>query len=695
MASAVEPAKREHAAPATPAPLPATGTSHAAPPVGNDNSPVTGNHPGIDPTDFTRANRIHVKYGSLFVDPYLVVHPRELAETAEAEAALRQKLRLTYSINNPSFFEAPDRSAIALNLGQLIPTSFAAKRSALLEKVQEYNKEVDTKTDTELAQQAADKRHPFAAIVRDTVENPQVDPVGMELLQNGLGIYMLVREKLTQAGFKDTLPNYVTREQTPDQVLADLADKIGVDPRAMREAALKGGLDGVGQVLGLSAAYVADVKKLMAYAQTQDFGYNLVEHWHLGRQLLGIEAPLEQKLAAGIDARITSKIDEYRRLKQHHYEVPESIQKEETRIASALNLVEPVQRALMFRLGYEICFSPEMTADDIAYYKGIYGLHRKAANDLSDVRGTYRIYFSGHGDLKKSYRTLCHEIAHNLWPNQFSQQETATIDALANSDAERFSQWQRVVGDPAHFDKFSKLHSIYKAADTAEKRAAVVAETNEWLQKLAQENRWPAQPELSVDGLFPHLGEAREFQFMVAHALDVLTVEGNLYNRAEYNSTPERFREVISRFAELKQVEYRDQPQLLHFLAPGLDQMWEQHYIPHLNRVYHAIGPQPAEQVKLAPPASANDNAAPLPPLPVATNDNALNINQLPKVANGSPITAAPKVEERPGSPVAAPTAHALSVDGAPQMRVDASTITRNSRVDAALSALDAIRRGG
>src|SRR5262249_25150864 len=153
---------------------------------------------------------------------------------------------------------------------------------------------------------------------------------------------------------------------------------------------------GVGRLFGLDPRYVTDVKKLADYASTQDFGYNIVEHWHLGRQLLGLDAPLEQKILAGKDARITAKLHEYRARQHNFYDVPEPIKKEESRIAQALELVEPIQRKLAFALGYEICFSPEMTADDIAFHKGIYGLHRKTSNDLSDVRGTYRIYFSGH-----------------------------------------------------------------------------------------------------------------------------------------------------------------------------------------------------------------------------------------------------------------------------------------------------------
>jgi hypothetical protein len=94
--------------------------------------PLAG-QPGVNPLDFVAANRIQVKDGSLFVDPYLVLHPREL--DPKNEAALRAKLNLTYGINNPSFYEAPERVSVAVNLGQLIPVTATAKRSKLVEAV--------------------------------------------------------------------------------------------------------------------------------------------------------------------------------------------------------------------------------------------------------------------------------------------------------------------------------------------------------------------------------------------------------------------------------------------------------------------------------------------------------------------------------------------------------------------------------
>jgi hypothetical protein len=668
---------------AMPSPTVAT-TQTALPTAANHRS---GLRTGGDAMDFVADNRIHVKDGSLFIDPYLVIHPRELKP--ENETRLREKLRLTYSVNNPSFYESSDRLAIALNLAQLVPVSLKAKHSRLMDEVKKFNAQVDSGVDADLLKLQNDKQHPFAAIVRDTLEKPTRDPVGIETLQNGVSIYLLLREKLTKQGYLGPLASYVGgRAQTPDQVLGELAPKIGISPIQMREAALRGGLEGIGTLLGLDPAYVADVKKFSAHAATQDFSLNLIDQWHLGRQLLGIQAPLAQKIETGIAARVEKTIADARAQLRNRFEVPEPVKAEEKRVAEALNLVDPIQRALMFKLGYEICFTPDVTADSIAKYNGIYGLHRKAANDLRDVRGTYRIYFSGRGDLKGSMRTLVHEVAHNLWPEQFSGNEVKAIDALAASDAKHFAKWQGVVGEPDHFVTFEKFFNAYKAGNDQEK-AAVIASTNAWL----------APQGITVDGLFPYLREARDFQFMVQHAYDTLSVEGARYAKSGYDSPNERFREVISRFAELKQVEYKSEPQLLHFLAPGLDQIWEAHYIPHLNRVYQGL--LASDKGSVGGHSLARDESA----LPHAAYEGAMGTLESPKVVERPVEATQPKVEQRPtepavpaphGTPVKAASAEACLADGmTPQNTIDAPSASLNGLMSerglAALNTLNAM----
>jgi hypothetical protein len=583
---------------------------------------------GTDAMDFVRDNRIHIEHGSIFVDPYLVIHPRELDPANED--ALRKKLTLTYSINNPSFYEAPERVAVALNLGQLVPVTLGAKRSRLMEAVKKFNAEVDSGADSELQKQAQDKHNPFTAIVRDTVDHPNVDPVGLELLKNGLGVYLLLREKLTRNHYLKRETDYVVRAGTPDQVLQDLADKVEVTPQQIREAALSGGLEGIGKLLGLDPRYVSDVKELTEYAAGRDFGYNLIEHWHLGRQLLGLDAPLEDKITTGMDARITAKIAEYRGRIAHHYELPEPIQKEEARIATQdMAVLEPIQRQLMHVLGYEICFTPEVTADNIAFHKGIYGLHRKAANDLTDINGTYRIYYSGHGRREGAVGTLAHEVAHNFWPGYFSKDQVTRIDQLAESDAARFRDMRLILD--TDFAAFDNLLKAYRAGDAREKQAV-----------LASANERYANYGITVDGLFPVLRDAQSFRWMVWDANDVLKVEGARYNHSGYDTPQERFREVISRFAEMRQVSQRDEPEVLKFLAPGLTEIWEKHYIPHLEKVYQDVVKYKREHgsTTLAPTAPTTAMADNVTPLVAPANENAPKVKEEPK-PQGTPVKAA------------------------------------------------------
>lgn len=656
MATSIEQAVKEHKAPQAFSPGARADTHVVLPPAAAPIKEVTATDhaPGADGMDFVRHNRIHVEHGSLFVDPYLVIHPREL--DPKNEAALRQKMQLTYSINNPSFYESPERVAIALNLGQLVPVSLGAKRSKLLDEVKKFNGQVDSGADAGLMQQASDKRAPFTAIVRDTVENPDVDPVGLELLKNGLSIYLLLREKLTQNHYLSTISDYVERSNTPDQVLSDLADKTGVTPQQIREAALQGGLDGVGQLLGLDQKYVDDVKQLSNYVSQHDFGYNLVEHWHLGRQLMGINAPLEEKLKVGMDARITAKIGEYRGRVRHYYDVPEPIKKEEERIAhDDMSVLEPIQRKLMFALGYEICHTPENTADKIAFHKGVYGLHRKAANDLSDIDGTYRIYYGGHGSREKAVGTLAHEVAHNFWPSYFDKNEVAEIDRLAASDASGFTQLQYLMDQ--QFDAFETLHRAYMAGNAEEKKA-VIATANERFANYG----------VAVDELFPYLVDAKSFRFMVWDACDVLHVEGGRYNRSGYDTPQERFREVISRFAEMRQVSHRDNPGVLRFLAPGLTQVWEQHYIPHLERVYQDVVAHKAKAPSVTGTTSATLHEAVIP-----TGEEQ------------------PKVEERV-KPAGTPVGVQADSSSAPNNKVLANSIQMNPNT---LAAFDALKEMG
>ena len=562
------------------------------PPAANDTivapavaaAPTTSLPPVPPVARFIEENRIHVEHGSIFDSPYLVVHPRELAP--EREEKLRKKLDLTYSMDDPSFFEGQARMMVALEMGQYLPIPLDAKRSLLMESIKQFNAEVASGQDAGLKQQAEDRNHPMAAILRDTLKKPERDPVGLSMLKNSLAMYLLSRERLTQRGYLGHITDYIKRAGSPEQVFNDLKEELGVTPGQIQDAALKGGIDGVGALFGLDPHYVADVKQLVEATSTHDFSYNMVEHWHVGRRILPPDATLEQKLAAGKAARIDAKIKELRGRVHQHYDVPAPIQAEEKRIAEALKLVHPSQLALLDDLGYEISYSPEMTVGHLARQSWrLYGLHRKTANDVRDIRGTYRIYFSGKGDLKGSMRTLVHEVTHNLWPDYFTAEEVKAIDTLAASDRDHIRALSTLMN--AHFQEFEALVKAYEAGNDREK-AAVLATMNE-------------QFGMKFDAVLPHLKDPYEFLWTVKHADDRLHVEGDTYAKSGYGTPQERFREVLSRFSELKLVELRDSTPLLNFIAPGLNQIFDQYYIPHLDRVRQAIHQQTPAQGGIAP----------------------------------------------------------------------------------------------
>jgi hypothetical protein len=662
----------------------------------------------ISPQAFIDANRIHVQDGSLFVDGGLVVHRREL--DPKNEAALRQKLTLTYGLHSPSFFEKEKRMEVALNLGHLVPVATETKRQKLLQDIQKFNQEVATGRDPELTKALTDRFAPMRAIVHDTTHpDHNADPVGVEELKNGLALFLLCREKLTRNGYFEPVVNYVEHHERPDQVSEDLAEKLGVTPLQLRIAAYQGGVGGVGKLLGLEPAFTARVGELVEHISKRDFSMNDIEHWHEGRKQLGENASMQETIASGMQARIDKTIHDLR-LKTHGiYESPEAIKREEQRIAGALNLVEPIERAMLFALGYEICYTPERTADHIAFHKSIYGLHRKTADDLRDVTGTYRIYFSGKGNEKDSLRTLRHEIAHNLWPAEFTPEEVETVDKLANADRTRFDALHRIT--TSYKPQLEAYIAAYQQAPNAQAKQAIQQQANEAFAPL----------HVQVGDVLPHLRAADQLTWLVSEARDRLSVEGKLYNRSGYDEPATRFREMISRYSELQYVAYREQPEmqaLLAFVAPGMTQTFRGIYLPHLERVYHKLtGATPPASNVAAPALAEEEPKAKKIPQP---EDKAVQgkIDQRPEAlpaiaaagaAGAAPETTKPiklpqpedktvngKIDERPE--VAATTAHdpnctqaCCAHNAQPKERIEARGSSVKARYPLAVSALAAM----
>lgn len=597
-------------------------------------TPATAQAVSDDVQRFIDANRIHIQHGSLFLDPYLVVHPRELKP--ENADALKAKLSLTFGLNNPSFYESYDRLPVALNLATLLPRQLGPWRAGLMRAIDEFNLAVKTGRDPQLDALAEERAHPFQAIVNQTLKAPDSDPMGMETLKGGLTFYLLLREALTRKGHLNSMTSYVRHDQTADQILTSLQDKIGITAEVITEAARTGGLAGVGKALGLDDAYLREVQDVVDKAATKEFSYNLIEHWHIGRQLLaGKNASIDDKISVGFERRLLDTMTQLKAKAKGQTDVPDSVKSREQWVADGLKLLPPIQRQLLWDLGYEIGYTDDVTADKIAFHPHIYGLHRTTKDGMNDVRGTYRIYFAGKGDQELSRRTLVHEVTHNLWPSLFSEADVQQIDALANRD--RLNLQTKATVLDAQFETFKGFVDAYhKAGATAEQKQQVLSQANTHFSSTLGD----------VSALIAENKDAYEVLHMTQHANERLHVDGKLYKQSGYHGPQERFREVISRFAELRYVRLREQPALLEFVAPGLRQMYDQQYLPHLERLHAEIV---ARQQTMAQPAAPQGTAV------AAANDNQTEQGKLPPQPEEGATREQPKVEVRVNQPV--PTA--------------------------------------
>jgi len=601
--------------------------------------------PGVNVRDFITGNRIHIEGTSFFISPVLMLNWRELDPKNEAATTL--KMRQAYTDNKPSFFaEVPEKAKkkgdIAKALGKLLSPSLTAQSEKLHTDIEAYKTKADLGYDPESAERERDKRAPMTANLREETEKKPRDTVADEKQRNALTLYLLCREKLKQNGYPKSLTSYVVDLKIPDkehkpeiadQILEDIAGKMGVPAQKIREAAIAGGVDAVGQALGLNPLVVGDIKACVDHAATHNFSENIIKNWGRGRFLLGPQATPAAKMEAGVADRIRETLAEYRRELHGRYELPADAQAEEKRVAEALEVLEPIQRALLYRTTTQIGYTSQFTIDSISANKNNFGLNDKSTTDPQNSNVNH-LYFSRRGDLKSSLRTLAHEAFHNVWPSKFSAEEAAHIDQLAYADAKRFDDLKTLMNEK--FPEFSRFIAAYKTLTTAEEKQSYAA----------------AAPDIfkSKDGtvlidpiMVGYIDDPILFRGMVEHACDRLHVNGELYNHSkDYQSPQQRFREVLSRFAELKQVEHRAQPQLLHYLAPGLDTIYERHMLPHMERVYASLD---TTKTPVNATPAAPHRAAEVPVIPAAAMADSIVVNTPPQTqVNAASIPAASRL---------------------------------------------------
>ncbi len=558
----------------------------------------------FDVEKFRTANRIHVEHGSLFPSQFLTVHPRELAP--QNEAKLREKMFRVYDQDAPSFFGYQPRAHISLQLGALVPLSTASKKASLQKQLMELSKDIDSGQDTNYAKAAQDRAAPFQGLIRQITEEPDKDPAAYERLQNSLMMYLVLDEALSQRGYMKEPAAYIRRLGHPENMLADLERKLGISPREVMDVAHSGGPLAVGQALGLDTSYLQQVHDVVALATHRHFSDNIIQHWQIGRQLPGMQnASVQQQVEAGVGPRISFKINQMRAQVGKHYDVPQDIQQTEQMIVGALRLLPPPLAEALYELGTEFAYTPEMTVDTIAPGARAHGFHRKLSKSPGDVDGVYHIFVSGKEDPEAFLRVLVHEAHHLLFPKRFTMQDQRRVDGLAKYDAQRLTQ-------------LKELMDAWLVGNDEQKDAI----------------RWKINKDMGLNGLslddaIGKNGDMVGFYNMVQHAYERLNIDSPFYSKVSYNTPQDKFYEIISRYSELKFVRLREQPELLQFLAPGISEAYDLHYLPHIEEELHAIKqnkPGAGAAVSTMPPNEANTTGQ----IGVAAQVEAHNMHAVP-----------------------------------------------------------------
>ena len=527
--------------------------------VNSGNGVAAGAADEFDVRKFATEHRIHVQHGSLFADRYLLIHPAELAP--ENEATLRAKMHKVYSLNAPSFFSSQPQGPIAQHLGELLAVSPQSREASIRRQINDLHQQQQTGIDPALKRASEKEGGPFSALVQELKSDNARDPVKNEQYANGMTMYLVLNEALRQRGYREDLSKYIRHKSRAENVLADLERMLGVSPTVIMETARSKGLQGVGGLLGVDAKYVQEAGQLAEYTSHHKFSENMIENWKMGRKQPGMEhAGVREKIEAGLEPRIAHKINQMRAQVQFNYQVPDGIRDTENMVVGALGLLPRVLVENLYELGTEFAYTPEITVDPIAPGSHAYGFHRKLTNHPGDVDGVYQIFLSGKEDAESFTRLIAHESHHLLFANRFSPEETKQIDTLMRGDVVRLTQLKRLMDSWIRGDKQEKQQ----------------------IEKIINEHF--SLGGTSLDGIRQQGVDMLTVYNMVEHAYDRLNIYSNFFTKGGYSSPEDKVYEVNSRYAELRYVRLREQPELLNFLVPGLTQVYDNFYLPHLEQ---------------------------------------------------------------------------------------------------------------
>ena len=567
------------------------------------NQPAVAQESPFDVNAFLQNHQLHVQKGSLIdpKDPLLVVHRDDVRP--ENEPALRAKIHNAYTMDYPSLFSDSNKSPIIEKLASLVPLDIKTKEAVVARQMVDILEQQRTGVDPKAARALDDVSKPFAAVIREYHEDDKdlkLRPDVVEQAKNGIGLYLVLEEALRARGYKEEPYQLDERSQTADALLVRMGRHLGVDVPKIKESAALGGVDGVGRLLGVSDDYLSSVHRLTNHLADHHFSANATQSWKVGGMADGMQmAGVQERIDAGLRMREQAKLQELQQNPQSLGVDTPYVRDSEQLVLAAMRALPPALAESLYRIGTDVVYTPELTVDAVSPGMQAYGFHRRVTHNPDDVQGVQQIFVAGKHDMEEFKRVVVHEAHHLVFPNQFSEPLIQAVDGLTKADKERLGKLRDV------------MNAWHKGDEPTRQQA--------W-QRLNSE-------EFAVNGkpLAQALGGASldTFHNMVEHAHERLQIESDTYHKGGYSSPQSRFQEINSRYAELRYVRLKDNPEMLQFIVPNTTAIYEQIYMPHVEKQLQALRSRDAAKGQ----GAANDMSVMKPNVAVVGSGNAVGGN--------------------------------------------------------------------
>lgn len=584
---------------------------------------------------FITHNRIHLQHGSYFDrrNPLIIIHPRELHP--ENAGRLRLKIRKILEQDVPPYFADPHIGVFAEQFIKMIPLSVEAKQEAVAKALLDVIKHQATGIDPDMAKAQKDAAAPFNAEIERKLKKHELDAVEKETLKNGLGLYLIINhglEKQYARGLSEFFPDIAQKHlESPEALFAHLQSFTNIHPREIIEAARAGGLSGVAKKLGVDDAYVQEVKLMLEVMPAHMFSLNALEAWEAGRKRPGMNAlGPEQKIRVGMVDLITYKIERAREeLKTRTFSEP--LQKMEQMFAAHMNLLPPELAETHLLLGTEFAYTPDRTVKSISGVSGTIAFFRHVAKNHGDLNGVYHIFIPGHDGPESFAETLMHEAHHLVMPSRLTEAEIQKVDTLALAESKRLYELKGLMAE----------WMSANASGDEQAKASVVRDLD---------------TRYSVNGktftqVMGNMDMTRVYQ-MVNETFNQLQIDSNFYYKSGYDQPSVRFAEVFSRYAQMRFVRWKENPELMQMVVPNITQAYEDVYRKHIRDQLadmKTIRQTFAPMVQASPPLQARAVTPASPPeMPALGRPSDTRVELMSGWAN----------QERPLSSIMAHTAH-------------------------------------